>query len=65
MRGWVMVAEHPFYAVTNEQGEFVFENVPPGKYTLQVWQESLGRVTQELVVTDKATTTVSVAMGKK
>ncbi|HEX2230285.1 MAG TPA: carboxypeptidase regulatory-like domain-containing protein [Candidatus Binatia bacterium] len=65
MRGWVMVADHPFYAVTNEQGEFVLENVPPGKYTLQVWQESLGRQTQEVVVTDKATTTVSVAMGKK
>ena len=65
MRGWVMVADHPFYAVTNEQGEFLLENVPPGKYTLQVWQESLGRQTQEVVVTDKTTTTVSVAMGKK
>ena len=65
MRGWVMVADHPFYALTNEQGEFVLENVPPGKYTLQVWQESLGRQTQEVVVTDKATTTVSVAIGKK
>jgi plastocyanin len=65
MRGWVVVAEHPFYAVTNEQGEFTLENVPRGKYTLQVWQESLGNVTQEVVVGDKGPTTVSVAMGKK
>jgi len=65
MRGWVVVAEHPFYAVTNEQGEFTLENVPRGKYTLQVWQESLGNVTQEVVVGDKGATTVSVAMGKK
>ncbi|MGH7782703.1 MAG: hypothetical protein ACREO5_02515 [Candidatus Binatia bacterium] len=65
MRGWVVVAEHPFYAVTNEQGEFTLENVPRGKYTLQVWQESLGNVTQELVVGDKGPTTISVAMGKK
>jgi plastocyanin len=65
MRGWVVVAEHPFYAVTNEQGEFILENVPPGKYTLQVWQESLGNVTQELVVGDKGATTVTVGMGKK
>ncbi len=65
MRGWVMVADHPFYAVTNEQGEFILENVPPGKYTLKVWQESLGNMTQELVVADKGTTTVSVSMGKK
>lgn len=65
MRGWVVVADHPFYAVTNEQGEFILDNVPRGKYTLQVWQESLGNVTQEVVVGDKSTTTVSVAMGKK
>ncbi len=65
MRGWVVVAEHPYYAVTNEQGEFVLENVPRGKYTLQVWQESLGNVTQEVVVADKGITTISVAMGKK
>ena len=65
MRGWVVVAEHPFYAVTNEQGEFTLENVPRGKYTLQVWQESMGIVTQELVVGEKGTPTVSVGMGKK
>jgi plastocyanin len=65
MRGWVVVAEHPFYAVTNEQGEFTLENVPRGKYTLQVWQESMGIVTQEVVVGDKGATTVSVGMGKK
>jgi plastocyanin len=65
MRGWVVVADHPFYTVTNEQGEFILENVPRGKYTLQVWQESLGNATQEIVVGDKGITTVSVAMGKK
>ena len=65
MRGWVVVAEHPFYAVTNEQGEFILENVPPGKYSLQVWHESLAAVTQELVVGDKGTTTVTVGMPKK
>ncbi|HEX5608166.1 MAG TPA: carboxypeptidase regulatory-like domain-containing protein, partial [Candidatus Binatia bacterium] len=65
MRGWVVVAEHPFYAVTDEQGEFSLENVPRGKYTLQVWQETLGTVTQQVVVGDKGITTASVTMGKK
>jgi plastocyanin len=64
MRGWVVVAEHPFYAVTNEQGEFILDNVPPGKYSLRVWQESLGTVTQELVVGKKGPTTVTVTMPK-
>ena len=65
MRGWVVVAAHPFYAVTNEQGEFSLENVPPGKYTLQIWQESLGNMTQEVTVGNKGTTTVTVNMSKK
>jgi plastocyanin len=65
MRGWVVVAAHPFYAVTNEQGEFSLENVPPGKYTLQIWQESLGNMTQEVTVGNQGTTTVTVNMSKK
>jgi len=65
MRGYVVVAAHPFYAVTNEQGEFNLENVPPGKYILQIWQESLGTVTQEVTVGNKATATVTVEMRKK
>lgn len=65
MRGWVVVAEHPLYAVTNERGEFMLENVPAGKYTLQVWQESLGTVTTAVTVGGKDTTSVTVEMGKK
>lgn len=65
MRAWVVVAEHPFYAVTGANGEFVLDNVPPGKYTLKIWQESLGTVTREVTVGDKDTTGVTVEMGKK
>ena len=65
MRAWVVVAEHPFYAATNDQGEFVLDNVPPGKYSLQLWQESLGAVTQDVTVKDEAITAVTVEMSKK
>jgi plastocyanin len=65
MRGWVIVAEHRFYEVTNDDGEFVFENIPAGKYTLQVWQETLGRVSQEVTVVDSGVREVTVRMGKK
>lgn len=64
MRAWVVVAEHPFYALTNDQGAFVLENVPPGKYTLQVWHESLGTVKKDVTVTD-GITAVTVEMGGK
>jgi plastocyanin len=65
MRGWVVVSEHPFYVVTNDAGEFVFENIPPGKYTLDVWQETLGRVSQAVTVADDGVREVTVSMAKK
>jgi plastocyanin len=64
MRGWVVVAEHPYYTLTNEAGEFVIENVPPGKHTLQLWQESLGTVNQEVTVSGDSTS-VNLRMQKK
>jgi plastocyanin len=65
MRAWLVVAEHPFYAVTNDRGEFVLDNVPPGEHTLRFWQESLGTVTKDVTVRDEAITTVTVEMSQK
>jgi plastocyanin len=65
MRAWVVVAEHPFYAVTNDQGEFVLDHVPPGQYTLRLWQESLGVVTKDVAMGEETTTTVTVEMSRK
>ncbi len=65
MRGWVVVADHPFYAVTNDQGDFTLDTVPPGRYTLQVWQEALGTATVDVTVRERDVTPVTVEMTKK
>lgn len=64
MRAWVVVAEHPFYALTDDQGQFTLENVPPGRYTLHVWHESLGTLRSDVSVTD-GVTTVTLEMSAK
>jgi plastocyanin len=64
MRAWVVVAEHPFYALTNDKGEFALEDVPPGAYTLQVWHESLPAVKKDVAVSD-GVTAVTVEMVRK
>ncbi len=64
MRAWVVVAEHPFYAITNDQGEFSLANVPPGKYSLRFWQEVLGNVVKDVTVGD-GVSTVTVEMTRK
>ena len=65
MQAWIVVAEHPYYAVTNADGEWALHHLPPGKYRLQVWQESLGTVTREVTVGSEDVTGVAVEMKRK
>lgn len=50
MEGWWYVVGNPYYAVTDASGRFSIANIPPGTYTLQVWQEKLGTMTQKVTV---------------
>ena len=65
MQAWIVVAEHPLYAVTNADGEFGLHNLPPGKYRLHVWQESLGTVTREVTVGSEDVAGFTVEMKGK
>jgi plastocyanin len=53
MQAWVVVAAHPFYALTGADGQFTFDNLPPGQYKLQVWHERLGTVPASVTVGDR------------
>jgi plastocyanin len=61
MKGWWYVTANPYYAVTDEHGEFTIRNVPPGTYTLEVWQEELDKETQRVSVKPGQTTNVTFA----
>jgi hypothetical protein len=41
MSGYVFVANHPYVAVTGDNGEFVIEGVPPGTYRIKMWHEGV------------------------
>jgi plastocyanin len=63
MLGWVAVMPNPFFGVTDASGATKIENVPPGKHTIEVWHETLGKQTKEVEV--KAGQTVKVAIEMK
>jgi hypothetical protein len=46
MKGWIGTFPHPYFAVTNEDGEFEIKNAPAGNFRLMVWQEKAGWVIQ-------------------
>jgi hypothetical protein len=58
MSAWIAVFNHPYFAVTGPDGSFEIRNVPPGKYSLSAWQESL--VEQQQTVEVMGTTPVEV-----
>ena len=64
MSGWIVVIDHPFYAVTDENGSFRFEVVPAGKHVLEIWHETLGELVAEVEVKAGETTKVLYEMKK-
>ena len=50
MGAWIGVFDHPWFAVTGEDGKFRIDHVPPGRYTLVAWQEVLPQQEQQIVV---------------
>jgi hypothetical protein len=51
MSAWIGVFDHPWFAVTGDDGSFTIEHVPPGKYTLAAWQETLPEQEQTITIT--------------
>lgn len=50
MEGWWYATANPYYAVTDAHGRFSIRNVPPGTYTIEVWQEKLGTARERVTV---------------
>ena len=65
MQGWIVVQAHRYYAVTDEGGAFKLDNVPAGKHKVEVWHETLGKMTKEVEVKAGAPTKVTFELAKK
>ena len=40
MTGYVRIFDHPYYAVTDENGKFEIKNAPAGKFRIVYWHEN-------------------------
>ena len=65
MKGWLVVTDHPYYAVTDASGAFELTDVPAGSYTLKFWHETLGETTQDVTVEAGGAAAVAVEMAQK
>ena len=39
MKSWMLVSDHPYFAVTDAEGNFSIEGIPAGTYEVVCWQE--------------------------
>lgn len=50
MVAYIVVTPHSYFAITQSNGAYEINDVPPGKYTLKVWHESLGEDSRKINV---------------
>jgi len=62
MNAYAGVLDHPFFAVTNDEGKFEIAGLPPGTYTVEAWHEKLGAVTQNVTIAAKESKELSFTL---
>ena len=50
MRAWIVVTPNAYSTVSDSDGSFEIPDVPPGKYELTAWHETLGSLTKSITV---------------
>ena len=52
MNAYILVFNHPFFAMTDAEGRYRIENVPPGTYGVIAWNEGTSSETRPATVPD-------------
>jgi hypothetical protein len=65
MLAYIHVFDHPYFAVTDENGTFSIAEIPPGNYVLKAWHEDAGTKSQEITVLESGDVRVVLEFTKK
>ena len=65
MSAFILVFAHRYFAVTDDEGRFRLDNVPPGTYTLIAWNEALPQTARRVVVPESGDVEVTFVLEKR
>lgn len=60
IRGYIFIFDHPYAAVTDNNGAFIMKDIPAGEYILNVWHEGFGVKEKKIKVTAGGTVEVEI-----
>jgi plastocyanin len=64
MEGFVVVLQNPYFAVTDKDGHYKIDTVPPGTYTVAVWHPKAKAQPKPAVVDTAKAATVDFALSR-
>ncbi len=65
MNAYVGVVDHPYFAVTGDDGSFELANLPPGTYTIQAWHEKYETLEQTVTIASNESQTLEFTYPPK
>jgi plastocyanin len=65
MESFIVALDTPYYALTDKEGNFELQGVPPGNYTIKVWHKKLRFKKQQIAVSEKGVDNVVFKRKKR
>ena len=66
MTCYLFVTDRPFSTTTDAQGNFSIKGLAPGKYSIEIWHEKLGKAKADVTIADDGSSEpVAVKMSEK
>ena len=62
MHAFIGAVDNPYFAVSKPDGAFNIPDLPPGQYTIGIWQEELGQQERQITVNPHVNTLVNVTL---
>jgi plastocyanin len=65
MSAWIVLTDHPYIDATDGSGNFKIADVPSGNQTIEIWHETLGKITKTVTVKPGEEAKVTIELSKK